>query len=176
MFKWILTIAFAGFLMIGCGGGGLSPEAQEALGLQGAPRWITMGDGTYSAVGSAPVVNKNIGFAKSEALTRARAELVKQLASKIKTSTSTESMRKDGTLTEQVKEEILSMAQLDLRDAQVSDMWATPDGKNLFVLVKLSDETVVKMKKAVENGGGDFSAFEQNLNTTPANSQATQAQ
>lgn len=173
MLKWILSIATAGFLMVGCSSNGLSEEAQKALGLEGAPQWVAMGDGPYSAVGSAPIVNRNLGFAKSEALTRARAELVKQLGSKIKTSTNTESTRKDGTLSEQVKEEILSMAQLDLRDAQVSEMWATPDGKNLFVLVKLPQNTVEKMKKAVENGGGDFSEFEKSISnqtaqTTPA--------
>lgn len=172
MLKWILGTAMAGFLMIGCSSGGLSREAQEALGLQDAPKWVTMADGPYSAVGSAPIVNRNLGFAKSEALTKARAELVKQLANKIKVSSETTSLRKDGTLTEQVKEDILAMAQADLKDSQVADMWATPDGKDIFVLVKLSEDAVTKMKKAIENGGSNVDAFEQNLNqpqaTTPA--------
>lgn len=176
MFKWIAIATISAFLTVGCSSGGLSKEAQEALGLEGAPTWVTMADGPYSAVGSAPIVNRNIGFAKSEALTKARADLIKQLGNKIKVRTNITSQRKDATLSEEAKEEILSLAQLDLKDSQVADMWATPDGKAVFVMVKLSSDTVAKMKKAVENGGGDFSAFEQSLFQTAQETQTTPAQ
>lgn len=166
MLKWIASVVAVGALFVGCSSGGLSQAAQEALGLQNAPKWVrTLGEGPYSAVGSAVVVNRNVGFAKNEALMKARAELVRELGVKIKTTSSVDASRKDGELTEEVKESILGLAQLDLKDTQVADFWASDDGKEVWVLVKLSSETVDKMKKAVENGGGDFSAFEKMIET-----------
>lgn len=149
-FKHIASGVIAGMLLVGCGGG-ISDEALEATGLKGAPKWVIEGgEGLYSAVGDAPIINNNVNFARTEALATARAEVAKQISVKVSSYLKKTTQRQDATLNEDIKNEITETAQKDLTNSSASAFWISDDGKRAYILVKLSEEAVDAVKKALE--------------------------
>lgn len=149
-FKHIASSVIAGMLLVGCGGG-ISDEALEATGLKGAPKWVIEGgEGLYSAVGDAPIINNNVNFARTEALAAARAEVAKQISVKVSSYLKKTTQRQDVTLNEDIKNEITETAQKDLTNSSASAFWISDDGKRAYILMKLSEEAVDAIKKALE--------------------------
>lgn len=149
-FKYIASSVIAGMLLVGCGSG-ISDEALEATGLKGAPKWVIEGgEGLYSAVGDAPIINNNVNFARTEALAAARAEVAKQISVKVSSYLKKTTQRQDATLNEDIKNEITETAQKDLTNSSASAFWISDDGKRAYILVKLSEEAVNAVKKALE--------------------------
>lgn len=160
-FKSLASAVVAGILLVGCGNG-ISDEALEATGLKGAPKWvINGGEGLYSAVGDAPIVNNNVNFARTEATATARAEVAKQISTKVESYLKKTTQRQDATLSEDVKNEVSEISGKDLVNSSVSAFWISDDGKRVYVLVKLSDEAVNAVKKALEKQEVNVADLEQ---------------
>lgn len=148
--KYIASSVLAGALLVGCGSG-ISDAALEATGLKGAPSWVIQGgEGLYSAVGDAPILNNNVNFARTEALAAARAEVAKQISVKVESFLKKSTQRQDAALNEEVKNEISETSQKDLVNSSASAFWISDDGKRVYVLVKLSEEAIAAVKKALE--------------------------
>lgn len=148
--KYIAGSVLAGALLVGCGSG-ISDAALEATGLKGAPSWVIQGgEGLYSAIGDAPILNNNVNFARTEALAAARAEVAKQISVKVESFLKKSTQRQDAALSEEVKNEIGETSQKDLVNSSASAFWISDDGKRVYVLVKLSEEAITAVKKALE--------------------------
>lgn len=165
--KYVASAVLAGILFVGCGNG-ISEAALEATGLKGAPSWVIQGgEGLYSAVGDAPIINNNVNFARTEALAAARAEVAKQISVKVDSYLKKSTQRQDATLSEEVKNEINETSQKDLINSSASAFWISDDGKRAYVLVKLSDEAIEAVKKVLEKQKIDIKDLEnQNTKTT----------
>lgn len=164
MKKILLGSVVVAAMIIGCankdnalgeGGKKIDKKALQALSIQGAPNWVlNAGQGDMSAVGDAPIINGDLGFARTEALALARDELARQVgveinsalgrAAKASTSSSTQNLE---TLSEQITKQ--STSQL-LSGTKQTDTWITKDGGRVFVLLKLSPENQAKLKANVK--------------------------
>lgn len=174
MFRSIASIAVAGLLLVGCGGG-MSQEAKEALGINGAPDWVIgMGDGPYSAVGIAYVVDRNLGFAQREAAALARTEIANQIQSSVQTVLDSDTTRQDKSITSQAMEKVKTISSQVLNGSRPTKMWATEDGQQVFVLVKLPMGSVEQIKKVLKTEKIDYNAVEQNMRATQAQAAAQQ--
>lgn len=160
--KYIASAVVAGMLLVGCGGG-ISDAALEATGLKGAPEWVIQGgEGLYSAVGDAPIINNNVNFARTEALAAARVEVAKQISVRVDSYLKKVTQRQDVALNEDVKNEISETSQKDLTNSSASAFWISDDGKRAYVLVKLSEDAVNAIKKALEKQEINVTDLEQN--------------
>lgn len=168
--KYVGSAVVAGMFLIGCGHG-ISDAALEATGLKGAPTWVIQGgEGLYSAVGDAPIVNNNVNFARTEALAAARAEVAKQISVRVDSYLKKSTQRQDVALSEEVKTEINETSQKDLVNSSASAFWISDDGKRAYVLVKLSEEAITAIKKVLEKQEIDVKNLEAS-NTTPQQAQ-----
>lgn len=168
--KYVASSVLAGALLVGCGSG-ISDAALEATGLKGAPTWVIQGgEGLYSAVGDAPIVNNNVNFARTEALAAARAEVAKQISVRVDSYLKKSTQRQDVALSEEVKTEINETSQKDLVNSSASAFWISDDGKRAYVLVKLSEEAITAIKKVLEKQEIDVKNLEAS-NTTPQQAQ-----
>ena len=165
------SAVLVGALIVGCGSG-ISDEALEATGLKGAPSWVIQGgEGLYSAVGDAPIVNNNVNFARTEATANARAEVAKQIGVKVESYLKKTTQRQDATLSEEVKNEITETANKDLVNTSISAFWISDDGKRAYVLVKLSDGAKEAVKKALEKQQINVVDLEQTTQEKPQQQQ-----
>lgn len=143
----LASILFLGALFAGCASNSISKQAREAVGWKNAPKWVLNGyDGEYSAVGSAPIIDKNIQFARSEAMTSARGELSKRIESKIKATLTKEGERVDDKLNEKVKSIVSETTQHNIQGIKLKDTWIDDDGKNLYVLIHLDSSSTKRLK------------------------------
>lgn len=146
MFK-VLAIGLVGLILSGCGSNNISKEAKENVGWENAPEWVVRGsDGGYSAVGDAPIVNKNVQFARAEATAAARGELIKRIETKVSTSLSKEGVRIDEQINENVKSAVNEFAQRNLQGVGVEKTWIDDAGTRIYVLVKLDKESEKNLK------------------------------
>lgn len=149
--KSILTAIVTGFFLAGCVDG-ISEMALEATGLKGAPQWvINGGEGIYSGIGDAPIIKNNVQFARTEALAMARAEIAKQIETKINTYLQKNAQRKDAMISEEAKNEVKELARVDLIDSSLASFWISDDGSRVYVLVKLNEKTVAEIRKKLKN-------------------------
>lgn len=154
----------AAMLLVGCGGdnalgvGGKSidKKALKALNLKGAPNWVlNAGQGDMSAIGDAEIVGGDLGFARNEALGKARSELAKQVSLKVESlfmnaeSSSKSSM---GEATKQAFTEQVTKQTTDtiLSGTKQTDTWITDDGSRIFVLAKLDESNKAKLEANVK--------------------------
>nr|QGT50393.1 hypothetical protein Helico5904_0650 [uncultured Helicobacter sp.] len=166
MKKILLGSVITAAIIVGCankdnalgeGGKKIDKKALQALSIQGAPNWVlNAGQGDMSAVGDAPIINGDLGFARTEALALARDELARQVgvevnsalsrAAKASTSSSMQNSQIE-TLSEQITQQ--STSQL-LSGTKQTDTWITQDASRVFVLLKLSPENQAKLKANVK--------------------------
>ncbi|WP_104696964.1 MULTISPECIES: LPP20 family lipoprotein [unclassified Helicobacter] len=143
----ILMLGFAGLMLSGCMSGGISKEARESVGWTNAPKWVVNGnDGGYSAVGDAPIVDKNVQFARTEATAAARGELIKNIEAGVSTSLSKEGIRVDAQINEKIKSVVNEFAQHNLQGVGVEKTWIDDAGTRIYVLVKLDKESEKNLK------------------------------
>lgn len=160
MFRSIASVAVAGLLFIGCGGG-ISDQALEATGLKGAPEWVLkLGDGPYSGVGSAFIVDGDDDLARSEAIAQARAEIAKQIEVSVVSLVERNSERQDKSGTSKATSRIKEIAAQVMAGSQPSGFWISNDGSKAYVLVKLPLGAVQQIRKALKNEGVDYEAAE----------------
>lgn len=158
--------AVAAALIIGCGakddelgvgGKSIDKKALKALSIQGAPNWVlNAGQGDMSAVGDSDIVNGNIGYARTEALAKARTELAKQVEVEIE-DVLKQSVSKVGgseaqsTQLNETSEQITKqVTRQTLSGTRQTDTWITKDASRIFVLIKLSPELQAKLKANVK--------------------------
>ena len=142
---------------LGEGAKKIDKKALQALSIQGAPNWVlNAGQGDMSAVGDAPIINGDLGFARTEALALARDELARQVGVEVDSilnraaNASTSSSMQDSqlhTLSEHITKQ--STSQL-LSGTKQTDTWMTQDASRIFVLIKLSPELQAKLKANVK--------------------------
>ncbi len=136
----IAALGLVGVILAGCAGG-ISKEAKQAVGWSNAPQWVIDGnDGGYSAVGDAPIIDKNVQFARSEATTAAKAELMRRIQSTISSNLSKEGVRVDSQINEKVNYLVLEATKGNLQGVGVEKTWIDNQGTRIFILVKLSKE------------------------------------
>lgn len=176
MFRSIASIAVAGLLFIGCGNG-ISDQALEATGLKGAPQWVlNLGDGPYSGVGSAFIVDGDDDLARSEAIAQARAEIAKQIEVSVVSLVERNSERQDKSGTSKATSKIKEIAAQVMAGSQPSGFWISNDGSKAYVLVKLPLGSVQQIRKALKNEGVDYEAAERLMKGGAQAQQAPAAQ
>ena len=160
LFKVIL-IGFVGIVFVGCGFDGISKEAKAKTGLMDAPNWVIQGnDGGYSAVGDAPIINKNIQFARSEATASARGELVKKIIVKTTAELKKESVRDNDSLSEKVTSIVNEFAKQNIQGVGAEKTWIDSSGTRLYVLVRLSKEDEKTLKMLLGKQFKDLESFD----------------
>lgn len=142
IFYVVISLVFAG-----CSFDSISKGAKENVGWNNAPKWVVNGnDGGYSAVGDAPIINKNVQFARTEATTAARGELIKRIETGVSTNLTKEGVRVDDKLNENIKSIVKEFAQHNIQGVSVEKTWIDDDGTRIYVLVKLDKETEKNLK------------------------------
>ncbi|MCE3037982.1 LPP20 family lipoprotein [Helicobacter anatolicus] len=140
-FSKILLTSAIGLMLAGCAGNNISKEAREAVGWESAPQWVIDGhDGGYSAVGDAPIVDKNVQFARTEATAAARAELAKRIEARVLSNLTKQAVRTDGQIKEEVSNTIKEAAQRNLQGVKTEKTWIDDAGIRIYILVKLEKE------------------------------------
>lgn len=178
MVKSIASIAVVGLLFIGCGSR-ISDEALEATGLKGAPEWIiNMGDGPYSGVGSAFIVDGDDDLARSEAAAQARAEIAKQIEVSVISFVEKSSERQDKSATTKAVSKVKEIAAQVMAGSRPSGFWINNDGSKAYVLVKLPLASVQQIRKSLKNEGVDYDAVEKIMkdNQSSAKNEQTEPQ
>lgn len=154
LMQWII-LGVMGLVLAGCAGG-ISKEAKESVGWSDAPQWVVDGhDGDYSAVGDAPIIDKNVQFARSEATASARGELAKRIEAMVSTNLTKEGVRMDSKITEKVSNEVKEFAQRNMQGIGVEKTWIDDKGTRIYILVRLNKgaqkDLQSKLAKQFEN-------------------------
>ncbi|WP_104742963.1 LPP20 family lipoprotein [Helicobacter cinaedi] len=162
--KLLAGSVVAALLLVGCGGdnalgvGGKSidKKALKALNLKGAPNWVlNAGQGDMSAVGDAEIVGGDLGFARNEALGKARSELTKQVSLRVESvflNAETQSKNNMDEATKRSLTEQMTKQSTDtiLSGTKQTDTWITDDGSRIFVLAKLDESNKAKLEANVK--------------------------
>ncbi|CBG40473.1 LPP20 family lipoprotein [Helicobacter mustelae] len=142
-----LAMGLFALVLAGCAGNSISDQAKEAVGWENAPKWVLNGaDGDYSAVGDAPIIDKNVQFARTEATTSARAELAKKIEVIVHTNLRKEGTRVNDQVDEVVKNIVQEAAQRDMQGVRVEDTWIDDDGARIYVLVRLDKSSTKELQ------------------------------
>lgn len=146
-FSKILVSGVMGLVLAGCAGNSISKAAKESVGWQNAPQWVIDGhDGGYSAVGDAPIIDKNVQFARTEATASARSELAKRIEARVTSNLKKEGIRTDGQINENVNNTIKEAAQRNMQGVKVERTWIDDEGTRIYVLVRLDKESTKELQ------------------------------
>ena len=162
--KLLAGSVVAALLLVGCGGdnalgvGGKSidKKALKALNLKGAPNWVlNAGQGDMSAVGDAEIVGGDLGFARNEALGKARSELTKQVSLRVESVFLNAEAQSKNNMDEATKRSLTEQMTKQSTDTILSgtkqtDTWITDDGSRIFVLAKLDESNKAKLEANVK--------------------------
>ncbi|TLD96533.1 hypothetical protein LS71_005560 [Helicobacter jaachi] len=142
---------------LGEGAKKIDKKALQALNIQGAPNWVLNGgQGDMSAIGTADIVNGDLGYARTEALALARDELARQVATEIEGVINRAASMSMGTsaqdaqvskASEQITKQSVSQT---LSGTKQTDTWITQDATKIFVLIKLNPELKAKLQANVK--------------------------
>lgn len=132
-----IVLTLVGLLFIGCGSSvslQVSDQAMETAGLKGAPNWVLLGDSEaeYSAVGTAPIIDKDVSSAISLATSKARTELAAQM--KLQVQGYVQTKGNEG----KVEEVTHKINDVTLSKTKPETVWITEDGSRVYVLVNIN--------------------------------------
>lgn len=138
-----------------------SKKGLAATGLSKAPSWFLLGGvkvgkglDPYSAVGSARIVDNDMDFARSEALSNARGKLAARFSAHVKSVYSQLSNKKQGsgeaTLSKSIEDRLRVSIDLALNGSMPTDTYISDDGSMLAVLIQMTPDGIADTKKALK--------------------------
>lgn len=179
MLKTLFTLSIATAVMLGvtgCSSKGeaLSQAPKEIKNeLSDAPKWVLSQENEkgINTAGSAKIGKAGMQFAITEAEANARDQMARQMqvkvANMVKNFTQQTGVGDGQTVDKVVSSVSKQVTQQELIGTQRKDMWVSPSGE-LWVLMSMSDQSVLAVKNAVKSSFNNDDALHQQLQAKQA--------